>query len=125
MSARHSTKILLVDDQEAVRRGLRMRLELEPGLVVVGEASCGPGAVRAAAETAPDVVVMDVVMPDGDGIAATIEVLARDPEVRVVVLSLYDDPATRAAALHAGATTFVAKHEPQGVLIDAIRRAVG
>lgn len=123
MSSRDKTRILLVDDQPTIRRGLRMRLELEPWLTVVGEASCGPEAVRAAAETGPDVVVMDVVMPGGDGIEATVALLTADPRVRVVVLSLYDDEATRAAAARAGAVAFVAKHDPQGALLDAIRAA--
>ena len=123
MPSRDSTRILLVDDQDAVRRGLRMRLELEPGLTVVGEASCGPEAVRAAAETRPDVVVMDLVMPAGGGIEATVALVAAHPLARVVVLSLYDGEANRAAALDAGAVAFVAKHEPQSALLAAIRAA--
>ena len=64
-------KVMLVDDEAAVRQGLRMRLELEPDLVIVGEASDGPEALDLAQRLAPDVVVIDVEMPEMDGVAAT------------------------------------------------------
>lgn len=124
MSARDNVRILLVDDRETVRRGLRMRLDVEPALEVVGEADCGPDAVALVVVTEPDVVLMDVRMPGGDGIAAVAAIRTAAPGVRVVMLSLYDDPASRAAAEAAGAVAFVGKHDPERALLDTIRRVV-
>jgi DNA-binding NarL/FixJ family response regulator len=115
--------LLLVDDDPRLRRGLRMRLELEPDLVVVGEANDGVEAVRQAVATTPDVVVMDVEMPAMDGIAAIAALRARAPRSAIVVLSIHDDANTRERALAAGASAFVAKHEADGVLLSAIRDA--
>jgi DNA-binding NarL/FixJ family response regulator len=118
-------KLLLVDDQPAVRHGLRMRLALEPDVAVVGEAADGAAALRAVQTLAPDVVVMDVVMGEMDGLAATAALGVGGPAPAVVVLSLYDDAATRRRALEAGAAAFVGKHETAEVLLAAIRRAAG
>src|SRR5689334_13051192 len=96
-------RILLVDDQPTMRSGLRMRLELEPDLAVVGEAGDGAAAVALARETHPDVVIMDLEMPVMDGISATIALRAVAPASAVVVHSLYDDAATQARARAAGA----------------------
>ena len=115
-------KLLLVDDDPKVRRGLRMRLELEPDVEVVGEAGDGSAAIEVARRLAPDVIVMDVEMPVMDGITATREVRASSPAA-VVVLSMHDDPAIASRARAAGAAAFVAKHCMDGVLVDAIRRA--
>jgi DNA-binding NarL/FixJ family response regulator len=93
-------RLLLVDDQPGTRRGLRMRLELEPDVSVVGEAADGAAALRLAAELNPDVVVMDVAMPIMDGITAT-KALRRShlaDSCSVVILSLYDDAITQARA---------------------------
>lgn len=116
-------RILLVDDQEMVRRGLSMRLGIEPDLEVVGEAESGAGAVEGAVSLAPDVVVMDVRMEGVDGIEATAALRLAHPEVAVVVLTLQDDEATRGRAAAAGAVGFVGKHQPEGDLIEEIRRA--
>jgi DNA-binding NarL/FixJ family response regulator len=115
--------ILLVDDEPAIRRGLRMRLELEPDLSVVGEAGDGAAALDSAARLAPAVVLMDVEMPNMDGIEATRAIRSGLPATAVVVLSMHDDPATQARALDAGAAAFVAKQGIDGALLDAIRRA--
>jgi DNA-binding NarL/FixJ family response regulator len=115
--------VLLVDDRAGVRRGLRMRLDLEPDLAVVGEAPDGATAVARAAALRPDVVVMDVAMPDLDGVAATAMVRATAPECAVVILSLHGDAATRARAMAAGAAAFVEKQAAEPALLDAIRRA--
>jgi len=117
------TTLLLVDDQPSIRRGLRMRLGLEPELRVVGEADSGEMAVALATQLRPDVVVMDVEMQPMDGIAATQAVRAACPECAVVVLTLHDDNVTRARAAAAGATAFVAKQDKDEVLLSAIRGA--
>ena len=116
-------RILLVDDQSNIRRGLRMRLGIESDMEVVGEATTGEAAVETATALQPDVIVMDVEMPGMGGIAATRTVRAAVPACSVVMLSLYDDSATRALARSAGAADFVAKHSMGESLLGAIRRA--
>ncbi|MBI2323175.1 MAG: response regulator transcription factor, partial [Chloroflexi bacterium] len=83
--------VLLVDDRAAVRRGLRMRLALEPDLAIVGEACDGAAALALVPMVRPDVVLVDVAMPGMDGIAATAALRARAPRTAVVVLSIHDD----------------------------------
>jgi DNA-binding NarL/FixJ family response regulator len=116
-------RILLVDDQPAVRDGLRMRLELEPDLTIVGEACDGPGAVALAQALVPDVVVMDVEMPGLDGIEAAGQLRAKDPSIAVVILSIHCDVTTRARAREAGAVAFVEKRAAIDTLLAEIRRA--
>ena len=115
--------ILLADDQPSVRQGLRMRLGLEPDVRVVGEANDGVEAIRMVTALHPSVVVMDVVMPSMDGLAATSVLCATAPDCAVVILSLYDDAATRTRALAAGAAAFVGKHDGTETLLAAIRQA--
>lgn len=115
--------ILLVDDQNDIRRGLRMRLGLEPDIAIVGEACDGESALSLAEALAPRVVLMDVEMPCMDGIAAAEQLARRTPGCRVVMLSLHDDAATKQRAARAGASAFVAKHDIDRALMDAIRRA--
>jgi DNA-binding NarL/FixJ family response regulator len=114
--------VLLVDDRPAMRRGLRMWLEIEPEVSVVGEAADGEEAVSLAEKLRPDVVLMDVKMPGVDGIEATGKLQAVDPCIAVVILSLYDDIDTRARARNAGAAAFVAKHRIKPELLVTIRR---
>ena len=116
--------IVLVDDQASVRRGLRMRLSMEPDVEVVGEAESGEAALRLVRALSPDVVLMDVEMPGMDGIVATAALRATAPHVAVVILSLYDDARTRARAREAGAAAFVAKHQAKSTLLATIRRVV-
>lgn len=115
--------VLLVDDQPAVRQGLAMRLALEPDVQVIGAAASGAEALTLAARLQPDVVLMDVEMPDLDGIATTRQMRRELPACRVVMLSIYDDLATRRRATDAGAAAFVAKQEPTEVLLATIRAA--
>jgi DNA-binding NarL/FixJ family response regulator len=115
--------LLLADDELQVRRGLRMRLELEPDVEIVGEAGDGSTAVRLAAELSPTVVLMDVEMPVLDGISATSQIVSRDPATAVVMLSLHDDSVTVRRALAAGAADFVSKHRIDDSLLAAIRQA--
>ena len=125
MPGRDKIRILLVDDQETIRRGLRMRLSLERDLDVVAEAADGNAALSLVGNAHPDVVLMDVHMPGGDGIAATEAMRSCAPDAAVVMLSLYDDQATVARALEAGARAFVAKHQADQLLLPTIRRVAG
>lgn len=125
MSARETAekiRILLVDDQAMVRRGLRMRLGVEPDFEVVGEAENGRVMDQVEA-LSPDVVLMDVSMPEMDGIQATAALTASTSRAAVVMLSLHDDARVVGRAFAAGAVGFVAKHDPEGELAAAIRRA--
>jgi len=116
--------LLVVDDQPSVRRGLKMRLALEPDLKTLGEASNGLEALAAVSTLHPDVVVMDVDMPHLDGIAATQRLGSLAPATAVVILSIHDDEATRQRARAAGAAAFVAKQAGDGALLEAIHLAV-
>ena len=117
-------RLLLVDDQPAVLRGLRMWLALEPDLMVVGEAATGTDVGELINAVSPDVVLMDVEMPGLDGVDATAVVHALRPALPVVILSLHDDIETRVRAWIAGAAAFVAKHEVEPVLVRTIRDVV-
>lgn len=120
--SRDRVRVLLVDDQPLVRMGLKMRLELEPDMEIVGEA--GDGKVSTlVAELRPDVVVMDVAMPGVDGIQATALLAGSTPGVAVVILTLHDNARMRGRASAAGARGFVGKHQPEGELLAEIRRA--
>lgn len=118
-------RLLLVDDQKNVRRGLRMRLDLEPDVEVVGEAENGEMAIDQVNSLNPDVVLMDVEMPTMDGISATRELQNTQAPCSVVMLSLYDDTVTRERARRAGAKAFVAKHQLEQTLMAAIRSVMG
>jgi DNA-binding NarL/FixJ family response regulator len=118
-------RLLLVDDEPAVRRGLRMRLELEADVEVVGEAGDGRAALEAVRELSPNVVLMDVEMPVLDGIAAASEMQVSAPGTAVVMISIHDDPGTVGRAQAAGVTAFVPKHRIDRGLMEAIRRAAG
>lgn len=115
-------RVLLVDDHAVVRQGLRAVLDGEDGLVVVGEADGGVEGVRAAKRLAPDVVIMDVSMPDLDGIAATRRITRENPSVRVIGLSMFDEGDARRRMIEAGAEAYVTKTAPSAELLDAIRR---
>lgn len=119
-----TTRVLLVDDQDLVRTGLKLMLDAEPDLEVVGEAADGRQGVSAAWQLRPDVVVMDVRMPGTDGIEATRQLAGpdvRDP-LAVLVLTTYDLDEHVYAALRAGARGFLLKHATAEELIDGVRR---
>lgn len=118
-------RVLLADDQQRVRTGLRMLLELEPDIDVVGDAEDGQSAVRLASELDPDVVVMDIRMPGVDGLAATRSITEECGHCAVVIHTLHDDAAMRRVAARAGAREFVSKQQGEGALVSAIRRAAG
>ena len=116
-------RLLLVDDQPAVRRGLGMRLHMEPDIQIVGEASTGTEALSKVQALSPDVVLMDVEMPEMDGIEATTSLCMANPQSAVVILSIHDDALTRRRAQAAGAVAFVEKRGATDTLLAAIRQA--
>jgi DNA-binding NarL/FixJ family response regulator len=106
--------VVLADDQELIRTGLRLTLETEPDIRVVGEAADGRAAVAVAREQRPDLVLMDIRMPVMDGIAATRQLSGSNglPDVAVLILTTYDADEYVFAALRAGASGFLLKHTP-------------
>jgi DNA-binding NarL/FixJ family response regulator len=114
-------RVLLVDDHAVVRQGLRAFLRLQPDVEVVGEAAGGESAVAAAASARPDVVLMDLVMPGGDGVAAIRELAVAAPGARVLVLSSFADDDRVFAAMQAGAAGYLLKDVEPDALAEAIR----
>lgn len=117
-------RVLIVDDHEMVRLGVRTYLLTEPDVEVVGEVASGELAAAKAAELAPDVVLMDLVMPGMDGVAATREVLARVPGTKVLVLTSFLEDDKVLPALEAGAKGYLLKTVLGDELAKAIRRVV-
>ena len=115
-----SIRVLIADDQSLVRAGFRLVLENEEDIEVVGEASNGEEAIHSAGRLQADVVLMDIRMPELDGIAATREITARD-QARVLVLTTYDLDEYVYDALQAGASGFLLKDTPPAQLADGIR----
>jgi DNA-binding NarL/FixJ family response regulator len=113
-------RVVLADDHPVVRRGLAALLESVEGIEVVGQAATGREAVREAQLLAPDVVLMDVQMPDLDGVEASRRIATATPGVAVLVLTMHDDDETVVAALRAGARGYLLKGADQ----EEIRRAV-
>jgi DNA-binding NarL/FixJ family response regulator len=114
-------RVLLVDDDDLMRAGLRAVLSSDDELEVVGESAGGRGAVGAVRENRPHVVLMDIRMPDLDGIAATREVLSALPDTKVVMLTTFEDDDYLFGALAAGASGFLLKRTRPEELIAAIR----
>ncbi|TYL51522.1 response regulator transcription factor [Nocardioides sp. BGMRC 2183] len=111
---------MVVDDHRIVRDGLRALLSALPGIEVVGVAADGREAIHAVTETGPDVVVMDIQMPELDGIEATRFLVRRDPGLRVVMLTMNEDDETLLAAVRAGAVGYLLK----GAGADEVERAI-
>jgi DNA-binding NarL/FixJ family response regulator len=116
-------RILLVDDHPVVRHGLRGMLEAEPDLTVIGEASSGPAGVDLATAERPDIVLMDLRMPGGDGVAATERITALVPGTRVVVLTTYETDRDILRAIEAGACGYLLKDAAPAELAEAVRAA--
>jgi DNA-binding NarL/FixJ family response regulator len=122
-AATKPTRVVLADDQDLIRAGLRLVIDRAPGLTVVGEAATGHDAVRVARETRADVVLMDIRMPVLDGLAATRRIAADQglAGVRVLILTTFDDDEYVFEALRSGASGFLGKGARPDALIDAIR----
>ncbi|MFF5624063.1 MULTISPECIES: response regulator transcription factor [unclassified Microbacterium] len=114
-------RVLIVDDHELIRRGMRMVLDAEDDLDVVGEAVSGTDAVHQAEQLAPDVVLMDIRMPEMDGIEATRRIVRSAPSTRVLVLTTFDLDEYAFGSLRAGASGFLLKNTPPATLTAAIR----
>jgi DNA-binding NarL/FixJ family response regulator len=116
-------RVLVVDDQALVRAGFRVLIESDPGLEVVGEAENGRVAVERALETTPDVILMDIRMPELDGLEATRQIVAdpRTAHTRVMILTTFDLDEYVFAALRVGASGFLLKDTEPAQLLDAIR----
>jgi DNA-binding NarL/FixJ family response regulator len=113
--------VLLADDQALVRAGFALILNAEPDLEVCGEADDGEAAVALARELRPAVVLMDIRMPQLDGIEATRQITTADPAVRVLMLTTFDLDEYVVAAFRAGASGFLLKTAPRGQLVAAVR----
>lgn len=118
-------RVLLVDDQTLVRMGFRMVLDAQAGVEVVGEAADGRIGIEMCRSLAPDVVLMDVRMPDTDGIAATQLIVDECPQSRVIVLTTFDLDEYAFAALRAGASGFLLKDVGPAELLASIRAVAG
>src|SRR4051794_31275089 len=115
------TRLMIVDDHEVVRMGLRAALEVEPDFSVVAEASNGQDAIEKARAHQPDIVLMDVRMDGMDGIQACREIRSERPEARVLMLTSYAEEETVVAALLAGAAGYVLKNVARARLLEALR----
>ena len=114
-------RVLLVDDQSLVREGLKSLLEAQEDLAIIAEAENGQEAVESVKKDPPDVVLMDVRMPIMDGVVATQTILASHPEVKILILTTFDDEAFVGDAVRAGAKGYLLKDTPSTELAEAIR----
>ena len=116
-----SIRVLLADYHGVVRKGLRFLLERQPGIEIVGEANDGREAVRVAEATDPDVVIMDIAMPMLNGIEATAQMVKRNPDIGVIILSMHSDEDYLLSALNAGAKGYLLKDSAEVDLVRAIQ----
>jgi len=116
-------RLLIVDDQPLIRRGLSLMLAAEPGIDVVGQAADGQEAIDRAQQWLPDVVLMDLQMPRVSGVVATREITARLPATRVVVLTTFDDDELVFEAIRAGAHAYLLKDATEDQVLDTVRAA--
>jgi DNA-binding NarL/FixJ family response regulator len=120
--ARRLTRLAIVDDHELARESLQNMLADEADIEVVGEAANGRQALLLCSRLRPDLILMDVRMPEMDGLAATKEVKQRYPETSVMMLTMHENPDYLLEALKAGAAGYVLKDAPQEEIIEAVRR---
>ena len=118
------TRVMIVDDHEVVREGLRSLLRRRPELAVVGEADSVASAIEEARRTEPDVVIMDVRLPDGSGVEACREIRAERPDTKVLMLTSYAEEEAVFASIMAGAIGYLLKQTSTKTLIEAIERAM-
>ena len=116
-----SIRILLADDHTVMRSGLRLLLERQPDLEVVGEAADGREAVELAASEKPDVIVMDIAMPQLNGVEATRQIVNRSPQTAIAILSMHSDESYVIRSLKAGARAYLLKDSAEADLIAAIQ----
>lgn len=114
-------KIIIADDHAIVRAGLRSLLQEESGLELVGEASGGYEAIELVGKTHPDVLVLDLSMPDLDGISVTRSLKAEYPNLRILILTLHEDDALLKGAIKAGAAGYILKRAAEAELLTAIQ----
>lgn len=117
-------RIVLCDDHQIIREGLRALLEKQPDMSVVGEAINGLGAIKLVTEKKPDIVVLDIAMPDMNGIAAARRIFADHPKVKVLALSMHSDHHFVTEMLEAGASGYMLKDSAFGELTNAIRMII-
>ncbi len=115
------TRVLLVDDQTLIRQGIRVLLMTEPGMEVVGEAANGREALALVEQAHPEVVLMDIRMPEMDGVSATREIAARHPEIGVIILTTFDDEEYIFEGLRAGARGYLLKDISSEEMAEAVR----
>lgn len=113
--------ILIIDDSQAALTGLKALLKRVPGVQLVGEASGGRGAIKLAERLQPDVILMDLHMPDVNGIEATRQIVHTSPHIAVLVLTMYDDDDSVFAAMQAGARGYLLKGASKKEMLRAIR----
>ncbi|HSR35302.1 MAG TPA: response regulator transcription factor, partial [Anaerolineae bacterium] len=112
--------ILIADDHAIVRTGLRALLRSEPSLQLVGEATGGYEAIELVSKTRPDILILDLSMPDLDGIAVTRQLKPQYPDLRILILTVHEDEAMLREAIRAGASGYIVKHAAEAELIAAI-----
>lgn len=118
-----SIRVVVADDHVIVREGLRLILETDPDIELVGDACDGANAIRVVGEMQPDVVLMDLRMPGLDGLQAITQILAQWPQIAVVILTIYHEDALMLRGLQAGACGYLLKDVSRETLLDAIRTA--
>src|SRR5512135_1708394 len=112
-------RVLIAEDHDVVREGLKILIAADPSISVAGEANNGEGAVRLAKKLRPDVVLMDLSMPRSNGLEASREICRQVPEVKVLVLSAYQDDETVQRVLDAGVSGYLTKHSAADELLTA------
>lgn len=123
-TAKKTLKVLLADDHAILRSGLKLLLSAQPDLEVVGEATNGKEAVAMVKDLRPDLVIMDVAMPEMNGLAATDAIKKQSPEVKVLLLSMHENEEYLYRAIEAGGSGYVLKKSASEELIDAIRQVM-
>lgn len=119
----HSIRVVVADDHDLFREGLRQLLETIPSVMIVGEASDGQEAIRLVADVQPDVILMDINMPRVDGLRATEYIVKHYPETNVIVLTMYQDDEYAIHAIRAGAKSYLLKNSRSDEVIEAIHVA--
>lgn len=122
MEADRPLRVLLVDDHDIVRKGLNMLISRQEDLLVVGEAGTAAEAVKKAGELSPDVVVLDIRLPDGSGIEACRDIRGHNPDIKVLMLTSYSDEMAVMGSIMAGASGYLLKEIRSQEIVEAVRR---